>query len=147
MPSKVCPASWTFYKFTNFCYKVFDNSNWQDAENTCLADSGHLASIHGFEEAEFVADLAYWPGADDPNGSNHAWIGLYTEDNNTHWQWTDGTPFDYSHWSPGNPDYPGIENCGEIFLESSGSDWKVGQFNNFRCSYVISKFVCKKSPQ
>uniref|UniRef100_A0AC35F8F0 C-type lectin domain-containing protein n=1 Tax=Panagrolaimus sp. PS1159 TaxID=55785 RepID=A0AC35F8F0_9BILA len=147
MPSKVCTPSWTLYSYTGFCYKVFANATWQDAENKCLADSGHLASIHSFEEAEFVADLAYWPGADVLDGLKQAWIGLYTEDNNTHWQWTDGTPFDYPNWDPGNPDYPGIENCVEIFLESYITNWKAGQFNNFPCSDVVSKFVCKKSPQ
>uniref|UniRef100_A0A914PK57 C-type lectin domain-containing protein n=1 Tax=Panagrolaimus davidi TaxID=227884 RepID=A0A914PK57_9BILA len=144
---KICPPSWTFYKYTGFCYKVFDNATWQDAEKRCNIDKANLASIHCFEESEFVADLAYWPGADVHDGLTQAWIGLYTEDNNTHWQWTDGTPFDYSKWSPGNPDYPGIENCVIIILESYMSNWKAGEFNNQACINYISKYVCKKSPQ
>uniref|UniRef100_A0AC34FKJ6 C-type lectin domain-containing protein n=1 Tax=Panagrolaimus sp. ES5 TaxID=591445 RepID=A0AC34FKJ6_9BILA len=148
-PPKSCEDSWTFYNFTQSCYKVSDNLNWQDAEDRCKIDGAHLASIHSFEEAEFVADLAYWAGADVNNGNNQAWIGSYTNDNNTHWKWTDGTPFDYPNWCPGNPDFPGGESCmiQEIFLESYMSNWKAGQLNNYPCGTVLSRFVCKKSPK
>lgn len=72
-------------------------------------------------------------------------VGFHTEDNNTHWRWTDGTPFDFSYWAPGNPDRPAAENCGAIYL-SSQCGYEIGQFNNVDCGYSATRFVCKMKP-
>ena len=52
-------------------YKVFDLSggrSWQDAEDACTYDGGHLATITSASENQFVAALLGGSGAD-------AWIG------------------------------------------------------------------------
>ena len=51
--------------------KVFDLSggrSWQDAEDACTYDGGHLATITSASENQFVAALLGGSGAD-------AWIG------------------------------------------------------------------------
>uniref|UniRef100_A0A914PR04 C-type lectin domain-containing protein n=1 Tax=Panagrolaimus davidi TaxID=227884 RepID=A0A914PR04_9BILA len=124
---KTCPYSYTYYNKTGFCYSVHGNETWVNAEDRCKIDGGYLASIHSPDEAHFVAKLAF---PDD----NVPWIGLYTEDKNAHWKWTDRTPVDYVNWASGQPDNPGVENCGVL--------WSPGNFNNLDCKFM-TKFVCK----
>merc|ERR1712142_1261842 len=51
-----CPEGWA--DFDSECYKVFQSKkSWQDAENYCQGEGGHLASIHSEEENNFVAGL------------------------------------------------------------------------------------------
>uniref|UniRef100_A0A914Q2B9 C-type lectin domain-containing protein n=1 Tax=Panagrolaimus davidi TaxID=227884 RepID=A0A914Q2B9_9BILA len=88
--------------------------------------------------------LAYYTEADGSTYNNAA-IGFYTEDDNAHWQWTDGTPFDFPNWSPPEPNNPGVENCGEMYLRSMDV-WKAGQFNNIPCDRTIARYICKKPP-
>uniref|UniRef100_A0A914YL87 C-type lectin domain-containing protein n=1 Tax=Panagrolaimus superbus TaxID=310955 RepID=A0A914YL87_9BILA len=76
---------------------------------------------------------------------DQTWIGASTKDDEKSWQWTDGTPFDYSHWEPGEPSSPGIENCIQIWTakESDGRA-SAGEFNDERCQQILPYFICKK---
>lgn len=76
------------------------------------------------------------------------WIGIYYD--GAKWQWTDGTPIDYTHWRPGEPNYDGGrtgQSCGQIY-----SDWEsdiiqamsLGQWNDWLCNTTMRAFVCKK---
>uniref|UniRef100_A0A914R771 C-type lectin domain-containing protein n=1 Tax=Panagrolaimus davidi TaxID=227884 RepID=A0A914R771_9BILA len=130
-PTK-CPVSYTYYNATEFCYVIFGNETWVNAENRCEIDGAHLASIHDITESLFIAHMAF-----PDNTVPHLWMGLYTEDKNAHWQWTDKTSFDYPSWQPGQPDSPGIENCGVL--------WNNGNFNNLDCAFM-TKYVCKILP-
>uniref|UniRef100_A0AC35GI39 C-type lectin domain-containing protein n=1 Tax=Panagrolaimus sp. PS1159 TaxID=55785 RepID=A0AC35GI39_9BILA len=143
---KSCTDSWTFYETTGFCYKVFiENATWLEAEERCKVDYAHLASIHNSNENNFITQLATFHQS-DCDWSKEPWIGLITEDENKQWKWTDGTPFDYNNWLPGQPDYPGIENCGEMIITSQCSIWTPGTFNNWPCKTLNARFVCKRSP-
>uniref|UniRef100_A0A914XXC5 C-type lectin domain-containing protein n=1 Tax=Panagrolaimus superbus TaxID=310955 RepID=A0A914XXC5_9BILA len=135
-----CLWGWTYNKKTKYCYALFQESyEWAMAEERCTIDGAHLASIHSTDEAMFVANL----GADkDDCYRSTVFIGFHTEDNNTHWRWTDGTSFDYANWSPGNPTLPGIRNCG-TFLLANKCNSNAGQFVNAVCDGVMPKFICK----
>uniref|UniRef100_A0A914Z960 C-type lectin domain-containing protein n=1 Tax=Panagrolaimus superbus TaxID=310955 RepID=A0A914Z960_9BILA len=141
---KKCPISWTSYN--GFCYKVYENLNWLDGEDRCKIDYAHLASVHSLEEALFIGNLAYYQNINPCDWTQQAWFGLFTEDNNAHWNWTDGTPFDYSKWVPTQPDYPGDQNCGYIQLSNcpTGVTQQTGEFDNAYCDHVLPKIVCKK---
>uniref|UniRef100_A0A914QP75 C-type lectin domain-containing protein n=1 Tax=Panagrolaimus davidi TaxID=227884 RepID=A0A914QP75_9BILA len=144
--SPVCPVSWTFYNTTGFCYKVMDNATWKGAETRCKAENAHLASVHSIEESLILADLAYYPGVHGCTWPTHAWIGLFTEDRNVHWNWTDKTPYNYAKWMPGHPNPPEInQNCGYIYLAPCTTT-KTGDFDNAPCERVLPKFICKKQP-
>uniref|UniRef100_A0A914R0R4 C-type lectin domain-containing protein n=1 Tax=Panagrolaimus davidi TaxID=227884 RepID=A0A914R0R4_9BILA len=93
-PTK-CLETWTFYNTTGYCYKAFDNATWLDAENRCNINGAHLTSIHSNEENLFVANLAYWSGADVCNGHMQGLVGLFRQEMSAQWQWTDGTAYDY----------------------------------------------------
>ncbi|VDN23365.1 unnamed protein product, partial [Cylicostephanus goldi] len=94
-----------------FIYATFD-----EAETICVANDGHLASIHSAEENVFVADLSK-SGTEYKNDNELTWIGLrqanYPQD--TKWTWTDGTPVNYTAWAAGQPDnYKGLEHCAQV---------------------------------
>uniref|UniRef100_A0A914NXQ7 C-type lectin domain-containing protein n=1 Tax=Panagrolaimus davidi TaxID=227884 RepID=A0A914NXQ7_9BILA len=143
---KECPPSWVYYETTGFCYKVFENSDWHSAENGCVKNGAHLASIHSLEEAMFVGILAYIPGAEQCDGTKQTWIGLYTNDNGISWQWTDRTPFDYNKWGITQPDLPETQHCAQLFSSSNQCNWQLGDFDNFDCYSKLSTYVCKKVP-
>ncbi|KTG34363.1 hypothetical protein cypCar_00012401 [Cyprinus carpio] len=57
------------------------------------------------------------------------------------WLWTDGTPFDYTHWAPGQPDNKGeprTESCGELNYENNG--WNDGTCLTPQ-GYVCAKYL------
>uniref|UniRef100_A0A914QGK5 C-type lectin domain-containing protein n=1 Tax=Panagrolaimus davidi TaxID=227884 RepID=A0A914QGK5_9BILA len=141
---KSCPTEWTL--FQEHCYKVFDNSNWIEAERKCINESAHLVSIHGLEEDQFVADLANFTSVVPCTYTDSSWIGAYTEDNNKNWKWTDGTPFDYEKWMPTQPDRPGLDDCLVIHLGNCEKRLpaRTGDYDNVPCDSNIKKFVCKK---
>uniref|UniRef100_A0AC34F631 C-type lectin domain-containing protein n=1 Tax=Panagrolaimus sp. ES5 TaxID=591445 RepID=A0AC34F631_9BILA len=141
---KNCPLTWTPY--SGSCYKVYENLNWLDGEDRCRIDFAHLASVHSLEEALFIGQLAYYKNINPCDWTKQAWFGLFTEDNNVHWNWTDGTPFNYAKWVPTQPDYPGDQNCGYIQLSNcpTGFAQQTGEFDNAYCSQVLPKIVCKK---
>eukprot|EP00957_Ditylum_brightwellii_P150981 11496214-Ditylum_brightwellii.AAC.1 len=61
---------------------------------------GDLASIHSKQENDFLQTLS---------DSETSWIGgrrmiNYTDKNNEMWTWSDGSDWDYTKWSEGEPD-------------------------------------------
>ena len=76
------------------------------------------------------------------------WIGLYTQDKNKNWQWTDGTPVDFVKWAHHQPDNAGKENC--VMTFSDVSEWPAEEnwyqeYNNYNCDETERAFVCKKA--
>ncbi|KAM9823316.1 secretory phospholipase A2 receptor-like isoform 1-T1 [Syngnathus typhle] len=65
--------------------------DWEDAEKFCVAQRGHLASVHSLQEAQFVFDhsQSVW----------FSWLGLKKKSDN--YEYSDGTAFDYDTWQNG----------------------------------------------
>merc|ERR1711872_356271 len=135
-----CPEGWA--DFDSECYKVFQSiKSWQDAENYCQGEGGHLASIHSEEENNFVAGL----------DSDSMWLGGTDVTTEGSWVWSDGSTFSFNSWNPGQPDnlfYGGMpeQDCLRTNFEPrfGGS---AGKWDDHQCnltSYYF-KFVCKKS--
>ncbi|KAK6015729.1 lectin C-type domain protein [Ostertagia ostertagi] len=80
-----------FLLSNNFFWATFDN-----AEEICVSEGGHLTSIHSTEENSFVIEIAE-SGNDYGDSNELTWMGLRQADypTKTDWTWTDGTPFDY----------------------------------------------------
>ncbi|XP_037101495.1 snaclec dabocetin subunit alpha-like [Syngnathus acus] len=57
--------------------------DWEDAEKFCVAQKGHLASVHSWQEAQFVFDhsQSVW----------FSWLGLKKKSND--YEYSDGTAF------------------------------------------------------
>uniref|UniRef100_A0AC34Q474 C-type lectin domain-containing protein n=1 Tax=Panagrolaimus sp. JU765 TaxID=591449 RepID=A0AC34Q474_9BILA len=143
MKISVCDDEWTYFSVTNFCYKVYYLSNWNNAESSCVALGAHLVSIHSKEEDLFVQEFARCGVTnDDPETI----IGLYTTTNdNTIWNWSDGTPTDYVPWPTGEPNNPGVEKC-VLVVTDTVPKFPAGYWNNIQCDTQKRNYVCKKQP-
>ena len=56
--------------------------------------------------------------------SDHVWIGLNDIEDEGSFQWTDGSPVNYTNWAPGQPDNLNDSDC--VFLLPDGT-WDDGQ--------------------
>nr|CDJ82062.1 C-type lectin domain containing protein [Haemonchus contortus] len=138
-------TGWTS-KF-GFSYKVYEQSaTFDEAEAMCVADSGHLVSIHSSEENEFVEAIT---AANKPSIEYYdfVWIGLQQRSGNKTWTWTDGSPVNYLNWAPGEPnDVEEREHCVE-FYNNPGIQLpnavETG-WNDIDCNLKMKYFVCKK---
>uniref|UniRef100_A0A914DTP0 C-type lectin domain-containing protein n=1 Tax=Acrobeloides nanus TaxID=290746 RepID=A0A914DTP0_9BILA len=105
--------------------------NFNQTEDECAQEGGHLTSIHNEAENTFVLALIY--------GSN-AWIGLYFD--GLIGNWTDGTPNDYNNFF-GSPSV--FNKCTYLVGQHGIPDlyrfWVIDD-----CTKSEGLAVCKKSP-
>ncbi|VDM77470.1 unnamed protein product [Strongylus vulgaris] len=145
-----CESGWAYFDKTDSCYRRFVWANFENAEEVCVSNGGHLASIHSAEENTFVNDISE-SGMDYSDDGSLTWIGL-TQANypsSTVWTWTDGTPFDYKNWAPGEPNNSkGVEHCVQIQSDYVGKDpskdTSYRRWNDMACSTNMRSYVCKK---
>ncbi|KAK6052111.1 lectin C-type domain protein [Cooperia oncophora] len=133
------------------CPTMFLWASFENAENICQGNGGHLASIHSLEENNFVATLGM-SGITYTNDDDLTWIGLKQVNypNSKDWTWTDGSPVDYLYWAPTQPDDAGgSEHCVEVFSDHTGKDpSKDGNYlrwNDMPCATNMRSYVCKKA--
>ncbi|XP_035999355.1 galactose-specific lectin nattectin [Fundulus heteroclitus] len=124
------PPGFTWYNGRCFRF-VKQQKDWYEAEKACNRFGGHLASIRTQDEHEFINDLTL-----KETGSNtRAWVGGHK---GRVWTWSDGSPFTFSSWSPGEPNNAGgNENCMRIHLRSRD------YVDDANCDITLS-FVCSK---
>uniref|UniRef100_A0A8B9RFJ0 C-type lectin domain-containing protein n=1 Tax=Astyanax mexicanus TaxID=7994 RepID=A0A8B9RFJ0_ASTMX len=80
-------------------------------QENCVSAGGHLASMHSNADNVFIKDLVW----NTTNSNAVTWIGARDAGQLGKWVWTDGSAFDYSIWSNGQPDkYSPLEQCVEI---------------------------------
>uniref|UniRef100_A0A914Z8F6 C-type lectin domain-containing protein n=1 Tax=Panagrolaimus superbus TaxID=310955 RepID=A0A914Z8F6_9BILA len=110
---KNCSDGWSYFEATHSCYGTDNIGNntytWADAEKLCLNQSAHSVSLHTPEEAQFVSEILNF-------AVDFVWTGLYSDDNEVTWHWTDGSPVDYLPWYH---DYPYLKapSCAYIYDE------------------------------
>ena len=66
------------------------------------------------------------------------WTGLYSNDNELTWKWSDNTPFDYLPWASGYPSL-NASSCG--YLPGNGI---LGQLLDLNCATNMY-ILCKKA--
>ena len=90
-----------------------EEGGWHWHDERARAMGGNLASITSAEENEQVTRIA--------NG-NVVWIGGIRKGRGNgpganHWYWSDGRPWTYTNWHPGEPNnYGGVENRVQLGL-------------------------------
>ena len=88
------PSGWESFEGIELrkCFKYFStHSSSVDAELAFQGLSGPLAPIHSTEENQFLQDFFY-------NDYDRIWIGGTDNDHNGNWEWTEGSPFDFTYW-------------------------------------------------
>ncbi|XP_029115713.1 ladderlectin-like [Scleropages formosus] len=117
-----CPSGWQ--KFNSRCFHyISQKTSWVHAQIHCIRFSASLASIHSLQEYRFVQNVTRRLGNNFPL----AWIGGTDAPQEGKWIWVDGTPFDFTKWTPGEPNNRGGENC----LEMNFGDQKL--WNDISC--------------
>lgn len=135
--SCLCPRPWI--TFRDHCYQfIRKQTSFDHAEEICESYSdmnghSHLVSIHDEEELLFVSSNSI-----DIIGTGHVWIGLNDIQEEGEYVWTDGSTFNYSKFSEGEPNDDGNEDC--IHITDDGRFW-----NDHYC-HLNKYFLCKRVP-
>uniref|UniRef100_A0A914DX49 C-type lectin domain-containing protein n=1 Tax=Acrobeloides nanus TaxID=290746 RepID=A0A914DX49_9BILA len=105
MPARVyCPQdglNWVYYALTNQCYRITTQSlNYQNAISQCKSSGGTLASIHFWNQNQFIMNLTS-PSAQHVVNSSQYWIGQTINKAANPWNstWQDGTATNYGNWN------------------------------------------------
>ena len=97
---------------------------WNEHNEHARASGGQLASVTNAEENEQVTRIA---------GGNAVWIGGIRKGGGNgpgadHWYWSDGRPWTYTNWNPGEPNNSGGgENRVHLGLQAPGTWNDVGE--------------------
>ncbi|XP_078100718.1 galactose-specific lectin nattectin-like isoform X2 [Sander vitreus] len=130
-----CPAGWT--QFGSRCFSFhMGPMTWTDAELSCQAVGGNLASVHSAEEHEFLRNYI----KQVTGHHKTSWIGGFDAVKEGMWMWTDGSKFNYINWTTGQPDnIGGVEHC-------TSMNWNEEKWNDSACSDPNNQtsFVCSK---
>lgn len=121
-----------WYEFEDHCYLIHDTGKytWDTARNFCQDNEAHMASIHSFEETNFIlSTMSLYPDSD-------FWIGLSTHGLEDSYQWTDNTALDFIYWSD-TKDEPQDFNTCVIFNKRDGS-WNIDNCNR------LQGVICKR---
>lgn len=153
-----------------FVYNSMIQYNWWDAKDYCMIHYGSsLASYHSYDdvllvwylrwqveselngnanvnsfEYEWFEDGWPWIGGNDIN--NESYNNSHVSDNNQHWEWSDGSEYDYSgFWfkKRGQPNQYLNQNqdCVELYsLSGFVNGSKYG--NDEECNATQSSFIC-----
>jgi len=97
---------------------VPEEMTWNEHNERAQAMGGHLASITSAEENEQVTKIS---------GGKPVWIGGIRKGSGNgpgadYWHWSDGQPWTYTNWHPGEPNnYGGGENRVHLGLQARGT--------------------------
>ncbi|XP_035998747.1 galactose-specific lectin nattectin isoform X1 [Fundulus heteroclitus] len=128
-----CPPGFTWY--SGRCYLFREQEmEWAEAEKACNEFNGNLASIHRQDEYNFISKLIY----KEAGSYKSTWVGGYDAVKVGLWFWSDGSRFDFSNWSPGEPNNQGgNEKCMQINL--GGREYVNDANCDIKLQYVCSK--------
>lgn len=108
-----------FFEFNGHLYKIFpEGVDWHTAVRRCQEEGGYLCTITSAEECEaIVSNLP--PGQD----GLRCWLGATDEKQEGQWEWITGEKFDFSWWSPGQPDNSWNEDYLELLFMTQYGGW------------------------
>ncbi|XP_025416102.1 uncharacterized protein LOC112687566 isoform X2 [Sipha flava] len=96
-----CPYGSISFKAGQQCLTIVDETlNWDEAEDYCAQNGGHLVSIDS-HRTQTLIDTAL---INSPSYSDSIayWIGATDMNNEGFFRWTDSSPFTYSNWYQGH---------------------------------------------
>ena len=110
---------------------VQEKKNWNDAEAHCVKIGGHLVSIDSREEQNFILRLF------KESVGTKGWIGLNDRNQESLYEWTDGTTVEYEYWNSGQPDDAAAgQDCAALTKSN-------GRWYDENC-VIQNSFVCEK---
>ena len=85
---------------TGVPYYLLEASGWQEARAAAEALGGHLVTMEGASENDWVLQVF----GDDNGSPRQLWIGLTDALSEGDFRWIDGQPLTWTNWAPGQPD-------------------------------------------
>ena len=115
-----------------------DSLNWNQAEDSCVAWGGHLASIHSKDTKILLNGTR--------NQDRFTWIGLSDTANDSVYLRTDETPYNYENFFPGEPNGgQGEESCVQLLSKNMGAlTWNNYSCNNNTYLDDATSYICQK---
>ncbi|XP_045739941.3 C-type lectin domain family 4 member F [Mirounga angustirostris] len=113
--------------------------SWHEAEQFCVSQGAHLASVTSEEEQAFLVRFT---------STSYHWIGLTDGSEEGSWRWVDGTPFNVAQsrafWHRNQPDnwkhWDGqTEDC--VHIEQKWNDMRCDTPYQWVCKKPISQHV------
>lgn len=93
-----CSPGWT--GFNGRCFRYIPRAmTWAKAEKNCRSMGGTLASVRDIDDYHEIQRLITTISHDYAE----TWIGGSDAEQEGHWLWSDGTPFHFTNWCPGEP--------------------------------------------
>ena len=130
-----CEQGWE--KNGDHCYLWgTDKKNWNDAEDFCQKEGGHLASVTSNATRDFVVEGMNRTGLDS------AWIGGNDIEEKGVWEWTDCTPWEVTFWAPGQPSGDG--DCLHHVFNMPWATHLNHKWNDWNCDSRETYFLCSK---
>ncbi|XP_041841821.1 ladderlectin-like [Melanotaenia boesemani] len=128
-----CSHGWAQYNGRCFRY-ISTPLSWVMAEKNCHLMGANLASVRDFAEYQMIQKVIQAATSKNPE----TWIGGSDAQQETHWLWSDGTPFVYTNWCCGEPNNSGGKQHCVVMNYSAKSCW-----DDLYCNFV-RPFVCVK---
>jgi hypothetical protein len=113
-------------------------SNNQVQNDVLLGVQGHLATIHGDGENEFVTGLVsdFCPNVDRQGQCrSRAWLGLRFNTTAGRWEWVTGEAFDYNNWDAGFPS--SRNNHDHVEIHTTGLWRNINGANSTNDGYMV----------
>ncbi|KAL3056911.1 hypothetical protein OYC64_007403 [Pagothenia borchgrevinki] len=132
--SVYCPGGWTLINGRCFYFNPRPMT-WAKAERNCHSMRGHLASMGNMMEYHEIQKMIMTATYQ----SKEAWIGGSDVHEVNVWTWSDGTPFHYTDWCDGEPNYRGVQRC-LLMNVSAEKCW-----DNRQCSVKMQSVCVKRS--
>ncbi len=109
--------------------------SWQQARDYCRSLGGDLASIHS-EEERVCASRAL---ASVGSAGLGAWIGLFEDQQEGSWRWSDGTTTNFTPWLAGEPnnDSSGPNDCAHMWRD------RAFAWNDIPCDRTDTSLLCR----
>ena len=127
-----CPQDWEENK--GHCYLWSKTKqNWTNAEQMCIKNEGHLASI-----TDQNIDNYIWNKIQTTT-ERSVWVGGTDKEEEGTWKWSDGSVWDFTNW-PAKPNNYRKQHCLAIMKMKPDSTIKDGWHDTW-CKN-LHKFVC-----
>ncbi|CAJ0926198.1 unnamed protein product, partial [Mesorhabditis belari] len=138
--SSPCPSGWTYIETFKSCYKLIYTVNGASGDENCRVANANLASIHSPEQNQIVYELTK-TGVNDLQ----AWIlfgGQRTGPGVDDWKWSDGSPWNYTNWAPGEPN-SGDSHCVRIYADVTNPAI-TAKWDDWSCDRAYRAALCQQ---
>ncbi|XP_035809002.2 ladderlectin-like [Amphiprion ocellaris] len=132
--SASCSGGWS--EFNGRCFRYVPRPmTWAKAEKNCQAFGGNLASVHDITEYHELQRLIMTASYE----YKETWIGGSDAQQENVFLWSDGRPFHYTNWCPGEPNNGRTtQHC----VQMNFGDTKC--WDDLQCSYRRPSVCAKK---